>query len=147
MNEDESMSFDTGWDSESFGEPEDVGEDEAARSGGEGESLMNKDLETGGTEPPEGVENRTAADGDSLASFASQHPQLKAESIPDEVWAQVASGETLENAWLRYQAKWTGLVMDEMARENENRLRSTGSRKSEGGSGRADPFDEGWREI
>ena len=138
MNEEE-VSFESGWESEEF--------DSAAEAVEETEEAVETPAEAAKEPAAESFAAEEKSPADTLAQFAAKHPQLKAESIPDEVWAQVASGETLENAWLRYEAKWTGLVMDSMARESENRRRSTGSRRSEGGNGRADPFDEGWCEI
>lgn len=159
MNEEESVSFDSGWDSEAFSTSEaetasietadgsEYGKTASIEAGEGGEHAETASIQAAGGDEYGKTASIEAVGDDSLAAFAAKHPQLKAESIPDEVWAQVASGETLESAWLRYQAKWSGLVMDEMARESRNRLRSTGSRRSEGGGNNSDPFDEGWKEI
>ncbi len=133
--------FDKGWESEEIKE----------------EDMYDMESETDGTdvEPgeiaapvmPEPAIEVTAEAADSFLEFAKAHPRLNADNIPDEVWKQVAKGDSLEKAYLRYQSQWTGMVMEAMTRRKENIGKTTGSRLSQGEGVKKDAFDLGWDEI
>lgn len=102
----------------------------------------------------EAEEEKTASEkqrSDFLA-FQTAHPEVKPNDIPKEVWAKVADGMSLNEAYSEHEMK---LLKEENRRlkeaaevkkqENENKARSTGSRKSPGaGTGAKDAWDEAW---
>lgn len=102
------------------------------------EAENNKEPET-----PE-QDTDAARKRDNFVAFAEAYPEVKASDIPQEVWDEFSKGETLTNAY----AKWENKQLKEKLRNAENQIknreRSTGSRAT-GGAGRTkDAFDEGW---
>lgn len=105
----------------------------------------------------EAEEEKTASDkqrADFLA-FQTAHPDVKPNDIPKEVWAKVAEGVSLNEAYSAHEMK---LLREENRRlkeaaevkkqESKNKARSTGSRKSPGiGAGAKDAWDEAWDEL
>lgn len=110
-----------------------------------------RDLEkkAGDTERQRTSDEKQQAD---FAAFRDAHPDVKPEEIPKEVWAEVAGGKSLNDAYNAYETK---LLKEENRRlkeqaevkkqEQQNKARSAGSRKSPGsGTGKKDAWDEAW---
>ena len=79
--------------------------------------------------------------------FAAQHPDLKPEDIPMDVWRRVARGDTLAKAWNESENTRLRARIDELERQELNRLRSAGSLGSAGRTKVSDRFDVGWNDI
>lgn len=78
-----------------------------------------------------------------MQQFMSIYPEVKAESIPKEVWTQVHSGVPLATAYTMYQNR---TLQAELQAERQNkaaREKSTGSMTTAGDKS-VDVYDEGW---
>ncbi len=118
--------------------------------------------EAGGIVPDERMsenlpgEAREMTDGEKeekrqeIMRFVRQFPGVRPGDVPDEVWMRVHQGESLTDAYSRYE-------MDRLRRENEalrterdkrERRRELGRRSAGSqtgvGGGERDPFDDGW---
>lgn len=113
-----------------------------------------KDLERQSSEA-EQQKNAGAAQRAEFAAFRTAHPDVKPGDIPKEVWAEVAGGRSLGDAYRSHeikQLKEENRRLKEQAevkqQEQKNTARSTGSRKSPGsGAGKKDAWDEAWDSL
>lgn len=85
--------------------------------------------------------------------FRMLYPDVKAEEIPPEVWADYDRGGNLADAWnknqmqqLRTENETLRRELDGLKQEKKNEQRSTGSRKSAGASQRS-KVDDAWEEA
>ncbi len=95
-----------------------------------------------------------AAKNQMIQQFVREFPDVKADAIPTEVWAECNRTGDLAGAYRKYA---DGLKDKEIARLNKelkslkqsqrNRDRSIGSLKSSGAPAAKDPFDEGWDSV
>lgn len=95
-----------------------------------------------------------AAKNQMIQQFVREFPDVKADAIPAEVWAECNRTGDLAGAYRKYA---DGLKDKEIARLNKelkslkqsqrNRDRSIGSLKSSGAPAAKDPFDEGWDSV
>lgn len=106
------------------------------------------DTEKAESDKVKAAQQKRSAD---IAEFASQYPDVKAQDIPREVWADVNKGVSLTNAYARYENKSLkervkALEAEKLAiQQNEkNKERTAGSRATAGKKQVSDPFDEGW---
>lgn len=79
-----------------------------------------------------------------IKNFIGTFPDVKAESIPKEVWTAVAGGKTLVEAYALHEA---ARLKNELAAEKQNtknKARSAGSRATAGKSDTMDDFDRMW---
>ena len=72
---------------------------------------------------------------ESIQEFAQNHPEIKAEDIPQEVWEDVFKTNNLEASYAKYEAKRLKEEKVVLEKNAKNRSRSTGSMKSSGNSG------------
>ncbi|MBR0063042.1 MAG: hypothetical protein IJP67_02635 [Oscillospiraceae bacterium] len=87
-----------------------------------------------------------------FVTFAREHPEVKAEDIPKEVWAEVNTGKTLSEAWAKHENARLRAELEasrkELAAEKQkkvNKERATPSMKGAGDKSAAlDPFTDGW---
>lgn len=95
-----------------------------------------------------------AAKNQMIQQFVREFPDVKADAIPTEVWAECNRTGDLAGAYRKYA---DGLKDKEIARlskelktlkqSQKNRDRSIGSLKSSGAPAAKDPFDEGWDSV
>lgn len=79
-----------------------------------------------------------------IQRFRAAFPDVAPDSIPNEVWQDVAKGSTLTEAYSRWDNKRLREEL-EVARKNKtNAERSTGSRQSAGAADKQDEFDKLW---
>lgn len=86
-----------------------------------------------------------------IKAFLERYKDVKPDSIPQEVWKEVAAGESLLNAYTRYE---NGLFKKEIEalnaklkaqeQDRKNRERSAGSRQTEGKGQERDAWDAAW---
>jgi hypothetical protein len=86
-----------------------------------------------------------------LQRFASTYPDVKANDIPAEVWAEVRQSGDLVGAWAKHENAKLKREKAELERristmENneKNAKRSTGSQKSAGNATEDSAFDAAW---
>lgn len=80
-----------------------------------------------------------------LRQFLETYPDVKAEEIPQEVWQDsFAHGGDLTGAYARYENRKLKTEIAQLKQSQQNKTRSTGSRKTAGAAASKDPFDEGW---
>lgn len=82
---------------------------------------------------------------ESLTSFISAFPGVKAKDIPQEVWDDMKTTNNLVASYAKYQAKKLADENAVLKKNAENKARSTGSMKSSGKPQR-DEFDAMWYE-
>ena len=81
---------------------------------------------------------------ESFARFAREFPDVKAEDIPAKVWQDFSAGKgDLADIYARYENTALKAKIAAMERNEDNRKRSTGSRKSSGAKAK-DIFDSAW---
>lgn len=107
--------------------------------------------EAAGQKPTEDAE---ASKKQMIQRFVDEFPDVKADAIPTEVWAECNRTGDLAGAYRKYA---DGLKDKEIARLNKelkslkqsqmNRDRSIGSLKTSGAPAAKDPFDEGWDSV
>jgi cell division protein FtsB len=96
--------------------------------------------------------------------FAKEHPDISADKIPAEVWAEVNAGKSLAESYTKYQQQQTykqqsealaaiTAERDRLKAENEtlkqnekNKQRSTGTMATAGKNAAKDPIYDGWDE-
>lgn len=90
---------------------------------------------------------------ESMDRFIKDHPDLKAEDIPNEVWEAFARGKDLGDAYALHESKLLKEQLEERDRELEilrqnknNKARSTGSQTTAGSKREteSDAFDRLW---
>lgn len=110
------------------------------------------------TENPQGAENDskpenpeqdtdTARKRDNFVAFAEAYPEVKASDIPQEVWDEFSKGESLTNAYAKWENKQLKEKLQNAENQIKNRERSTGSRATGGAGKTKDAFDSGWDMI
>lgn len=82
-----------------------------------------------------------------FANFLATYPDVKAESIPKEVWDDAERTFDLVGAYMRHQNRELLKEIETLRQNNKNKERSTGSRKSIGASKPKDDFDEAWDSL
>lgn len=83
---------------------------------------------------------------ESFARFAREYPDVKAEDIPAKVWQDFAANKgDLADIYARHENTALKAKIAAMERNEDNRKRSTGSRKSSGAKAK-DIFDSAWDE-
>lgn len=81
---------------------------------------------------------------ESFARFAREFPDVKAEDIPAKVWQDFSAGKgDLADIYARHENQALKAKIAAMERNEDNRKRSTGSRKSSGAKAK-DIFDSAW---
>lgn len=100
------------------------------------------------------AQDAEAAKNQMIQQFVREFPDVKADAIPAEVWAECNRTGDLAGAYRKYA---DGQKDKEIARLNKelkslkqsqkNRDRSIGSLKSSGAPVAKDPFDEGWDSV
>lgn len=81
---------------------------------------------------------------ESFARFAREFPDVKAEDIPAKVWQDFSAGKgDLADIYARHENQTLKAKIAAMERNEDNRKRSTGSRKSSGAKAK-DIFDSAW---
>ena len=81
---------------------------------------------------------------ESFARFAREFPDVKAEDIPAKVWQDFSAGKgDLADFYARHENAALKAKIAAMERNEDNRKRSTGSRKSSGAKAK-DIFDSAW---
>jgi len=92
---------------------------------------------------------------DSFKRFAENHPDVKADAIPKEVWDDVHKGMDISDAYEKHSKAEESRQLSERLKELEaenkalkdnakNAKRSTGSRKSRGAASKMSDFDAAW---
>lgn len=76
--------------------------------------------------------------------FARQFPDVDPKAIPQEVYAAFAAGETLVSAYSRTRLKELERQQAQQRQAEENAKRSTGSRRTDGGTEKMSAFDAAW---
>ena len=90
--------------------------------------------------PSEEEQNR-----EHIKAFLDAYPNVKAEDIPEEVWKDAfAHGGDLAGAYSRHENRQLKAEIAQMKQSQQNKSRSTGSRKSAGAAVKRDIFDEAW---
>lgn len=94
--------------------------------------------------------NRQEHFQEEAARFRTLYPEVKAEEIPPEVWAEFDKTGNLSDAWsknvnqkLAAENQRLQSELDAVKQEKKNEARSTGSRKSAGASQRS-AVDDAW---
>lgn len=78
-----------------------------------------------------------------MSTFLSTYPDVKPDSIPKEVWAQVAQGVPLTTAYTMHRNQTLEAELAAERQNRENQRRSPGSLKTEGDGGQ-DELDAIW---
>ena len=82
-----------------------------------------------------------------IASFLETFPEVKADSIPREVWEMVSKGQPLVSAYTLYQNRQ---LQTELAAERQNKraaATTTGSRSTAGAESAKNIIDRAWDEA
>lgn len=87
------------------------------------------------------AESKRQAD---IRNFVAAFPDVKAETIPREVWNSVAKGKTLTEAYAMHEAARLKAELAAEKQNNKNKARTTGSRSTAGASSEIDEFDAAW---
>jgi hypothetical protein len=82
-----------------------------------------------------------------FASFVRAYPDVKADSIPKEVWETAGRTFDLVGAYRDHEIRTLRKEVETLRQNNKNKERSTGSRKSVGATTPKDPFDEAWDSV
>ena len=116
--------------------------------------LRNKTAKAAEAAGQKSAEDAEASKKQMIQRFVDEFPDVKADAIPIEVWAECNRTGDLAGAYRKYA---DGLKDKEIARLNKelkslkqsqrNRDRSIGSLKTSGAPVAKDPFDEGWDSV
>ncbi len=79
-----------------------------------------------------------------IQNFVAAFPDVKAETIPQDVWKEVAKGKSLTEAYAVYEAARLRTELAAEKQNSKNRSRTTGSRSTAGESSEMDDFDKLW---
>lgn len=92
------------------------------------------------------VEQPADADAQqNLKVFLETYPDVKAEDIPQEVWKDsFAHGGDLTGAYARWENKQLKAQLNQLKQDQQNKTRSTGSRRTAGAASKKSSFDDGW---
>ena len=78
-----------------------------------------------------------------IADFRAAFPDVDGKKIPKEVWADVAKGMSLLNAYAKHDNARIRAELDAEKRNAENAKKSAGSR-TDNGKRKTDAFDDAW---
>lgn len=93
----------------------------------------------------EAAPDEEAQSREQVKAFLEAYPGVKAEDIPEEVWKDAfAHNGDLTGAYSRFENRQLKAQIAQMKQSQQNKSRSTGSRKSAGAASKRDPFDEAW---
>ena len=81
---------------------------------------------------------------ESLTAFKQAYPDVKAKDIPQEVWDDMRSTNSLVASYAKYVAKKLTEENATLKKNAENKARSTGSMKSSGNNSQRDEIDDMW---
>ena len=98
-----------------------------------------------GREHPLLTRARERAQAQDLQRFMQAFPGVKGESIPQEVWTQVAHGVPLVSAYTMYENHQLKMQLDAERQNNINRSRTTGRLGANSGM-ELDELDRMWSE-
>lgn len=93
------------------------------------------------------IREREEARQRDIAAFLETFPEVKADSIPKEVWEMVAKGQRLVSAYTLHQNRQ---LQAELAAERQNKRAAainTGSRSTAGAESAKNIFDRAWDEA
>lgn len=82
-----------------------------------------------------------------FAGFLRAYPDVKADSIPKEVWEDAGRTFDLTGAYQRWENRQLRAEIETLRQNEKNKGRSTGSRKTVGATTPKDPFDEAWDSV
>ena len=80
----------------------------------------------------------------SLSAFIEAFPGVKAKDIPQEVWDDMRTTNSLVASYAKYEAKKLAEENEILKKNAENKARSIGSMKSAGNKSQRDEIDEMW---
>lgn len=92
-------------------------------------------------------EDAKAKREESLRRFIALYPNVKAESIPQEVWQKASEIGDLATAYTMHRNAELENEIAAMKTNQKNANRSTGSQRNTGASKTVSAFDEGWDSI
>lgn len=79
-----------------------------------------------------------------IQNFVTEHPDVKANEIPQEVWNEVKAGKSLSSAYLKWENGQLAAKVKALETNKANTGKGTGSMKSAGKETQKDPFSQGW---
>ena len=79
-----------------------------------------------------------------IQNLVAAFPDVKAETIPQDVWKEVAKGKSLTETYAVYEAARLRTELAAEKQNSKNRSRTTGSRSTAGESSEMDDFDRLW---
>lgn len=82
-----------------------------------------------------------------IQAFMREYKDVKAEDIPQEVWAEFRRTGDLISAYARHEVTKLRAENEALKQNAKNASRSTGSTKSEGSGKHKSAFEEGWDSI
>lgn len=77
-------------------------------------------------------------------AFVEEFPDVKADTIPGEVWQECRRTGDLAGAYRRYENNRLKAEIEALRQNQKNKERSTGSRRTSGAATQKDAFDEAW---
>lgn len=114
----------------------------------ESEAIFQVQRQEGDTpdaeEPPNTEQEAEKVQTSMFTGFIEEFPDVKAEEIPESVWQECAKTGDLAGAYRKYENQKLKAELETMKKNQTNKDRSTGSRKSSGAATPKDPFDEAW---
>ena len=78
------------------------------------------------------------------AEFAAEYPDIKAADIPKEVWDGVVKGDSLLNAYRKFENAKLKAELASRKKAEENKAKSAGSRQTVGQTTAQDEIDKIW---
>ena len=79
-----------------------------------------------------------------FAAFVTEYPDVDPKTIPKEVWAEFNTSGNLVGSYRKYEIKKLRSENEQLKRNQKNKERSTGSRRTAGATAPKDAFDEVW---
>ena len=103
-------------------------------------------------DPEKAEEEQQEKTNREVQRFLEEYRDVRAEEIPQEVWEEnrknggdlVGAYRKYENKLLRDEVKQLKKQLEDKDQKTKNKVRSTGSSKSEGSGKAKDPFSDGW---
>ena len=90
-----------------------------------------------------GQANENARREEDFAAFLNRYGDVDVKTIPKEVWDEVSRGARLTDAYMRWENRQLKAQLAAEKKNNENRVKSTGSQKSPAPEKR-DDWDKSW---
>lgn len=116
---------------------EELSEEEAVRQ------VRQKTAKQAEPEPaPEETEEQKR--NKAFAAFVAEYPEVDPKTIPKEVWAEFNTSGNLVGSYRKYEIKKLRSENEQLKRNQKNKERSTGSRRTAGATAPKDAFDEVW---